>query len=212
MQPAIPSEVDDMFKKTLVVIFIVFWVALAINPADYGIWALENFLVITIFPVVLWLDRRYHFNDLTFLSLTVFVILHLFGANTTYNSMVYFEWFSELFGWQRNYYDQVIHFLFGLMVFVPFYELFYHQGISRKLSYLIAFLLITSVGAWYEILEWLAMVLFCRQADVVCLGAVTQGDIWDAQKDIAYAVIGSLVAMLLHRVWGSESTHMSHGD
>ena len=200
-----------MFKKTLVVIFIIFWIALAINPVDPGIWALENILVIAIFPVVLWLDRRYSFNNLTFLSLTTFVILHLFGAHFTYGNMAYFDCCSDWFGWERNYYDQVIHFLFGLMLFVPFFEIFYHQSISRKLSYLIAFLFITSVGAWYEVLEWITMVLFCEQPDEVCSGAITQGDIWDAQKDIAYAIIGSIIALLLHIFWGQENQKEGDG-
>ena len=194
-----------MFKKTLVAIFFLFWIVLAIDPVDPGIWAMENILVVTVFPVVLWLDRHYNFNNWTYLSLTLFVILHLFGAHTTYTSMPYFTWFSDWFGWERNYYDQLIHFLFGLMVFVPFFEIFYHQGVSRRLSYLIAFLFITGVGAWYELLEWISMVLFCKQPDEVCLDAVTQGDIWDAQKDIAYAVIGSIIALLLHSLWGSRA-------
>jgi putative membrane protein len=190
-----------VFKKTVTIIFILIWVVLAINPVDRGIWALENFLVVMIFPVVLWLDRRYEFNNWAYLSLTIFVILHLFGANMTYNSMTYFDWLSDWFGWERNYYDQVIHFLFGLMLFVPFFEIFYHQGVSRKLSYLIAFLFITSVGAWYEVLEWLSMVLFSNRTAEICAKAVTQGDVWDAQKDIAYAVIGSVAALLLHKLW-----------
>lgn len=194
-----------MFKKTLVIIFILIWIMLATNPVDRGIWALENFLVVTIFPVVLWLDRRYKFNNWTYLSLTAFVILHLFGAHMTYNNMIYFSWFSDWFGWERNYYDQVIHFLFGLMLFASFFEIFYHQGVSRKLSYLIAFLFISSVGAWYEVLEWLSMALFSNRPDEICAKAVTQGDVWDAQKDIAYAMIGSVVALLLHNLWGDKT-------
>ena len=198
-----------MFKKILVVIFVIFWIALAINPVNFGIWALENILVVTIFPLVLWLDKRYNFNNLTYLSLTAFVILHLFGAHMTYANMTYFIWYSDWFNWDRNYYDQFIHFLFGLMVFVPFFEVFFHHGISRRLSYLIAFLFITSVGAWYEILEWLTMIVFCEQSLEACAEAITQGDIWDAQKDVAYAVIGSLIAMLLHSIWGKkESGHL----
>ncbi len=195
-----------MFKKTLVVIFVIFWIALAINPLDPGIWALENILVVTVFPVVLWLDRHYSFNNLTFLGLTAFVILHLFGAHMTYNNMTYFDCCSDWFGWERNYYDQVVHFLFGLMMFVPFFEIFYHQGISKKLSYLIAFLFITGVGAWYEVLEWITMVLFCKQPNEICFEAITQGDIWDAQKDIAYAIIGSIIALLLHSLLGRKTS------
>jgi len=194
-----------MFKKSLIIIFVALWVVLAINPTDFGIWALENFLVVTVFPVVLWLDKRYNFNNLTYLSLTAFVSLHLFGAHFTYNDMTYFIWYSDWFGFERNYYDQFIHFLFGLMVIVPFFELFFHQGISKKVSYLLAFLFITSIGAWYEILEWLSMVVFCKHTPEECLQALTQGDIWDAQKDMAFAVIGSASALLLHSIWGKKA-------
>jgi putative membrane protein len=196
-----------MFKRSLVVIFVIFWIALAVNPVDPGIWALENILVVTVFPVVLWLDRHYDFNNLTYLSLTAFVILHLFGAHMTYNNMTYFIWYSDWFGWRRNYYDQVIHFLFGLMVFVPFFEVFYHQGISRRLSYLLAFLFITSIGAGYEILEWLSMEVFCPQPQQTCLEQLTQGDIWDAQKDMLFAVIGSVLALILHNLWGKKTVN-----
>jgi putative membrane protein len=196
-----------MFKRILVVIFVIFWIALAVNPVDPGIWALENILVVTVFPIVLWLDRRYDFNNLTYLSLTAFVVLHLFGAHMTYNNMTYFIWYSDWFGFERNYYDQVIHFLFGLMVFVPFFEVFYHQGISRRLSYLLAFLFITSIGAGYEILEWLSMEVFCPQPQVICLEQLTQGDIWDAQKDMVFAIIGSVLALLLHNLWGKKTVN-----
>ena len=194
-----------MFKKTLVVLFFIVWLVLAINPVDPGIWALENILVVTVFPVALWLDKRYRFNNLTYLSLTVFVILHLFGAHMTYETMAYFAWFSEWLGWQRNYYDHMIHLLFGLLVTMPFFEIFYHQGVSKNLSYLIAFLFISSIGAWYEVLEWLSMVVFCQETEEVCSLAITQGDIWDAQKDMAYAVIGSVIAIILHSLFARKT-------
>lgn len=197
------------FKKVLVAVFVLFWIVLAINPVDTGIWALENILVVTVFPVVLWLDRRYNFNKLTFLSLTAFVILHLFGAHMTYNKMSYFTWFSDWLDLERNYYDQVVHFLFGLMVFSTFFEIFFHQGLSRKLSYLIAFLFISSIGAWYELLEWITMVVFSKQSDEVSAELMTQGDVWDAQKDITYAIIGSLIALLLHIAWGSKTRNVA---
>lgn len=196
-----------MFKKSLIVIFVLLWIVLAIEPKDFGIWALENVLVITVFPLVLWLDRRYNFNDLTYLSLTAFVVLHLFGAHFTYNKMTYFIWYSDWFGFERNYYDQVIHFLFGLMVFVPFFEVFYHQAPSRRLSYLLAFLFITSIGAGYEILEWLSMEVFCPEPQQICLEQLTQGDVWDAQKDMLFAVIGSVFALIMHNLWGKKTVN-----
>ncbi len=193
-----------MFKRSLVIIFVLLWVVLAVNPVHRGIWMLENFVVITVFPVVLWLDKKYNFTNWTFFCLTFFVILHLCGAHLTYESMAYFTWFSDMFGWERNYYDQVVHFLFGLLVFMTFYEIFYHQGCSRKLSYLIAFLFISSIGAWYEVLEWIGMVIFCNEPD--CLLLITQGDEWDTQKDMAYAVIGASIALLIHSIRHSRNT------
>ena len=193
-----------MFKKILVAIFILIWIVLAINPVHRGIWILENVLVVTIFPVVLWLDKRYSFNNWTFFSLTFFVVLHLFGANQTYNAMAYFDWFSHWFGASRNYYDQVVHFLFGLMVFASFFEIFYHQGYSRKLSYLIAILFIAAIGSMYEILEWLAMVFYCPDTEQACAVAITQGDVWDSQKDMAYAIAGAVISMIAHHLWGAR--------
>lgn len=188
-----------MFKKVLIAIFILFWIALAIHPTHRGIWMMENFLVVTLSPLVIWLDKKYVFTNGTFLSLIIFAILHLFGAYLTYEKMVYFNWFSEWLGLERNYYDQVIHFLFGLMMLSVFFEIFYHQGYSQKLSYLVAFLFINSISAWYEVLEWLAMVLFCKAPD--CFTRVTQGDLWDTQKDMAFAAIGAVIAILVHRKW-----------
>ena len=187
-----------MFKKLLTAIFILLWILLAINPVDPGIWALENVLVVTLFPLVLWLDKRYCFSNWAYLGLTVFVALHLFGAHLTYNNMTYFSWFSDWFGLKRNYYDHLIHLLFGLLVAVPFFEIFFHQGISKKVSYLLSLLFITAIGAWYEILEWIVVLLFCRLPNEACIEAITQGDTWDAQKDIAYAVVGSVISLTLH--------------
>jgi putative membrane protein len=174
-----------MFKKSLVSLFVLFWIVLAISPVNRDIWLLENILVVTLFPVVLWLDKKYTFTNWAF-----------FGAHLTYEKMTYFIWFSEWFGWERNYYDQVIHFCFGLLVFVPFFEIFYHQGYSRKLSYLIAFLFITGVGCWYEILEWIAMLIVCSEPG--CSLYITQGDEWDTQKDMAYSVAGAFITLLIH--------------
>ena len=106
-----------MFKKSLVALFVLFWIVLAISPVDREIWMLENILVVTVFPVVLWLDKKYTFSNWAFFGLTLFVILHLFGAHLTYEKMTYFTWFSDWFGWERNYYDQIIHFLFVRTVF-----------------------------------------------------------------------------------------------
>ena len=76
--------------------------------------------------------KKYTFSNWSFFGMILFAVLHLFGAHLTYEKTTYFIWFSDFFGWERNYYDQFIHFLFGLLVFIPFFEIFYHQRYSRK--------------------------------------------------------------------------------
>jgi len=191
-----------MFKKIVTGIFVLAWLLLAINPVHAGVWAMENIIVAAIFPVVLWLDSKYHFSNGTYLILTIFVILHLFGAHFTYEKINCLDWLSACIGSDRNYYDQFVHFLFGLMVFMSFFEVFYHQGYSRNLSYLIAFLFIGAISGWYEVLEWLAMIVFCREPD--CDQFITQRDVWDTQKDMAYASLGAVIALLLHRLFSSN--------
>lgn len=195
------------FKKSLVVFFVLCWVVLAINPSHRGIWMMENFLVVILFPVVLWLEKRYVFTNSTFFLLVLFTTLHIFGAYTTYEHMSYFKWFSDMLGVERNYYDQVVHFLFGLLLFMTFFEIFFHQGHSRKLSYLVSFLFISSISGWYEILEWLGLILLCDVAD--CFERLTQGDVWDTQKDMIYAMAGVVIALLVHCKWGSNKDYYS---
>lgn len=194
------SDGKDRFKKTLTAVFLLFWFVLAIDPVDRGIWVLENILVVTLFPLALWLDKQYRFSNTTFLCMTAFVTLHLFGAHFTYNTMAWFDWLSDWLGYTRNYYDQFIHFLFGLMMFFVFFEVFFHQGLTRRFSYMMAFLFITAIGCWYEILEWFTMELFCYLPEDACARSITQDDVWDAQKDMFYAILGAVVSMLLHRV------------
>ena len=134
--------------------------------------------------------------------LFLFLVLHEIGAHYTYSLVPYDSWvsaltgrtLSEAFGLQRNHYDRLIHFTFGLLVWRPVVELLRAvappRGTWREL---LPILFILSSSAIYELIEWAAAVVFGGDLGTAYLG--TQGDEWDAQKDMASAAAGAVIAM-----------------
>lgn len=186
---------EFMFKKIVISLFIIFWCVMAINPHDRTIWLAENLLLFIMFPTVLWLDYRFSFSNAAFGGLFIFGLLHAIGAHFTYTYFPHIPLLDFVFETKRSYYDRIVHFAYGIFTFVPFFEIFYHSKNPKKLSYLIAFLFVLSVAALYEILEWLAIKV-SHPEDGSFL--ITQGDEWDAQKDMGCAILGSLVAFGIH--------------
>jgi len=180
-------------KKIIIAIFIIIWLIFAISPNDRVIWFAENLLIFFMFPTVLYLDFRYNFSKTAFLLLAIFAVAHLIGSYFTYNDVPYFTF--EIFGQKRNYYDRFVHFLFGLLVFPSFFEIYYHQKYSLNLSLLIAFLYITSIAAAYEIAEWVIVEISHSSQKGFYL--ITQGDVWDSQKDMACAIVGATLSLII---------------
>jgi len=169
---------------------------LAISPNDRIIWFAENLLIFFMFPTVLYLNYKYDFSNFTFFLLTLFALFHIIGAYYTYNDtpLFTFEFMEE----KRNYYDRFVHFLFGLLVFPAFYEIYAHQKYNKNLSLLIAFLYIVSISSAYEIAEWIFVSLYHSEYKGFYL--LTQGDVWDTQKDMASAVVGATLSLLIYKL------------
>ncbi|RUM65734.1 MAG: DUF2238 domain-containing protein [Sulfurospirillum sp.] len=181
--------------KILYILYILIWIAAAIQPKYPADWLLENILPVVLFPLVIWLDTRFHFTLPALILLLIFSSLHALGAHYTYAEVPGFEPLSKLFGFTRNNFDRVVHFLFGLLLFRPVFEIFVHFIHNVKVLLLVTFSVIASVSALYEILEWTAAVLFHPDLGIAFLG--TQGDIWDAQKDMLAADIGAAINLSL---------------
>lgn len=182
-------------KKILTVIFIIIWSIFAISPEDRLIWFAENLLIFFMFPTVLYLDFKYNFSRFAFTLLVIFGIFHLIGSYYTYNDVPFFTF--EILGEKRNYYDRFVHFLFGLLVFPSFFEIYYHQKYSVNLSLLIAFLYIGSISAGYEIAEWIIVDISHSGGKGFYL--ITQGDVWDSQKDMACAIVGAAISLTFYK-------------
>jgi len=181
--------------KILYILYILIWIAAAIHPKYPQDWMLENVLPVTLFPLVIWLDTKFHFTLTGLVFLLVFSSLHALGAHYTYAETPWFEPVGKLLGFERNNFDRLVHFLFGLLLFRPLFEILQHFVQNLKVVLWVTFSVIVSISALYEILEWAATMIFHPDLGIAFLG--TQGDVWDAQKDMLAADIGAAINLFL---------------
>jgi len=175
-------------------VFAVVWVVLAIRPRYRADWALENILTAIAVPTAILSYRRFRFSDQSYVQATLFLILHTIGSHYTYAEVPIGDWFKEALGLTRNHYDRLVHFLFGLLLLRPARELTLRRARSMgpvTLFYL-SFASIAWWGGAYELMEWVVARTANPDAGTAYLG--TQGDVWDAQKDMGLATLGALIA------------------
>lgn len=192
---------------TLLGLFSALWIALAIRPHFRQDWLLENVLLVPVFAVLIWGWRHRLFSRLSHTFIFVFVCLHEVGAHYTYSEVPYDEWWRSAFGWSldermgwpRNQYDRLLHLLYGLLCAYPMREIFLRVARVRGFwAYFLPLDVMMSTSGLFEMIEWAAAEVFGGDLGVAYVGI--QGDIWDAQKDMALASIGALIAMLVTAV------------
>jgi putative membrane protein len=177
-------------------LFAAFWVYTGLTTPDMVNWLLENTLTLSMVIFLVAFYNIFRFSDTGYTLIFLFLLLHVYGSQYQYADNPFGEWLKEQFGLQRNHYDRLVHFGFGLLLAYPMHEvLAYGFKVKHFLSYLMPVEFILSLSALYEIVEWFV-------ADVAFDGAEQgmeflgmQGDIWDAQKDMGLAFLGSLFAM-----------------
>lgn len=162
---------------------------------------LENVMTVVALVILFSIYRKLPFSPLAWCLSFLFLCLHEVGAHYTYAEVPWREWWAALGGQamipgagQRNHFDRWVHFLYGLMLFVPWREVFQHMARTRGFwSFAWPLLFIVASSTLYELLEWAAAEIFGGDLGMAYLG--TQGDVWDAQKDMALAALGALLAM-----------------
>lgn len=187
------------YPLTLLVVFAVLWFALAIAPLYRQDWLLENVIVFVLISLLIGTARYLRFSNVTYTCLFIFLVLHEIGAHYTYSLVPYNEWLRSITGWsldelpgfERNHYDRMVHFLYGLLVTPAAVELFAHYGrYPRVWAALFPALFMASHSVIYELFEWAAAMMFGGDLGLAYLG--TQGDVWDSQKDMALALLGTV--------------------
>ncbi|MEA3190315.1 MAG: putative rane protein [Thermoplasmata archaeon] len=176
---------------TLWTLFALLWVAMAIAPLDRGDWLLENLLVFLGVPAFWLLHRRVPLSLGSHALVVAFLSLHVVGAHWSY-ARVPIDWAA--LGFERNHYDRVVHFAYGLLLAPPILEWLERTGRGKGLwGAGLAVQAILASSALYEIVEWLTAIVVAPDLGAAFLG--TQGDEFDAVTDMALAGLGAVVAM-----------------
>jgi putative membrane protein len=191
-----------LYLGTLAVLLAALWVPLAFHPFDRSDWWLENALTFIGVAVLVATHRVFPLSRVSYTTLFVFLCLHTIGAHYTYAEVPYDEaWrqltghsFDDLVGWERNNYDRVVHFGYGLLLAYPIREVFLRVANVRGFwGYFLPLDLTMSSSMLYELIEWGATLVVGGELGQAYLG--TQGDEWDAHKDMALASLGALISM-----------------
>ncbi len=174
--------------------FLVIWGVLAIAPVDRATWWLENVLIFVGVAILIVTRKVLPLSLASCVLLFGFLTIHAVGAHYTY-SLVPIDEVTNWLGSSRNHYDRVVHFFYGLCLVLPLRELLMlHAKLRGFWSYFLPLDLVMSTSLLYEMLEWAAAIVFGGGLGATFLG--TQGDEWDAHKDMLMAAVGGLVAAL----------------
>jgi len=180
--------------QVLTAIYGAVWLIMAIAPLDRFDWFLENLLVFAFVGLLAATYRVFPLSDLSYTLIAVFMGLHAVGAHYTYAESPVGFWFQDAWGLERNHYDRVVHFLFGLLFSYPLREVVKRgTGAAGLWCYALGLVSVLSLSSVYEILEWIVAEIVDPDAAFAFLG--TQGDVFDAQKDSALAAAGAILGL-----------------
>jgi putative membrane protein len=170
---------------------------LAINPTDRMTWLVENMTVWIVLSAIIGLYAlKIRFSDASYIFMAIFIYLHTIGGHWTF-AEVPFERMTDFFGFERNNFDRFAHFAVGLYAF-PIVEWLYAKKMvaNRFLLFTYPVFAIATVAMSYELIEWIYASISNLVAGMAYLGS--QGDIWDAQKDMFCDTSGAIVAVAIY--------------
>jgi putative membrane protein len=204
LDPATPAPSTRRYPYALLGVFAVVFAIGAIHPVDRKDWMLENALTVLFLAILLLTRKRFPLSSVSYTLILIFLSLHTIGAHYTYSLVPYDRWFQSLFGkgfneslgFRRNQFDRLVHFCFGLLLAYPIREIFLRiAGVRGFWGYYLPLDVTMSFSMIYELIEWGASVAFGGDLGQAYLG--TQGDEFDAQKDMALATLGGLICMVV---------------
>lgn len=176
----------------LLLFYGLFWTWLAIGPVDRRDWLLENLLSLTLVAILILTYRRFQFSVTSYCLIGSFLTLHAIGAHYTYAEVPFGFWLKDLFALSRNPFDRLAHFAYGVLLVYPLRELLMRQaGVRGFWAPFLSVTVILAQSGFFEIAEAIVATIVSPELGSIYLG--TQGDEWDAQKDMAAAFTGALL-------------------
>jgi putative membrane protein len=185
--------------KYWTVLFLAAWLWSAVAPYGFLTWLLEMLPAAGCFLVLASTQRWFVFTPMAYALLLVLCLLILAGAHYSFARVPAFEWLKPWLGTERNDFDKLAHFFQGLVPAIVFREFLIRLDVVPKRVWLwgIVPALALALSAAYELVEWAAALVLAEEAEDFL---AVQGDTWDAQSDMAMALLGALAALvLLHR-------------
>ncbi len=195
-----PKMKDSSKGFALIGLFLSGLMASAISPKDYFTWILEVFPALVAFAVLLGTYGWFRFTDLTYGFVLLNCYIMFIGGHYTYAEVPLFNWIRDVLGQERNNFDKVGHFAQGFVPALFVRELLVRNQVVAIKAWLpgLVVCVCMTVSVLYEFLEWFVAVTTGEAADAF-LG--TQGDVWDTQWDMLFALIGATTSMLTMAGW-----------
>ncbi len=187
---------NNHMLQALLAWYLLIWAAMAVSPFDRRDWFLENILAVALVALLAATYRIFSFSTLSYGLITIFLTLHTVAAHYTYSEVPAGSWLKEFLALERNHFDRLAHFLFGLLMTYPLRELLVRTvPLGGFWGFVLPVAVLLALSGLFEIVEsWVAQVV-SPELGHAYLG--TQGDIWDAQKDMTAALCGAILCMTL---------------
>ena len=187
---------SKLLLKALLAWYLLFWIGMSFAPVDGQNWILASILPCLLVAFLVATHRAFPFSHGSYALITLFLTLHMIGAHYTYAQVPFGQWLESAFEMSRNPFDRIVHFCFGLLLTYPLLEIFIRlANAGGALASCLSFMTPLGLSGLWEVLEsWVARLVSPQLGDAY-LGS--QGDVWDAQKDMAAAVFGSLLCLMV---------------
>ena len=184
--------------KIFLLLFFTVFIWSAIKPHDYFTWFLEVLPAILALFVLAFSYRRFKLTTLVYSLILIHCIILMIGGHYTYAQVPFFDFIKEVFNQDRNNYDKLGHFAQGFIPAIIAREIIIRKNIINFEAWRNFFILCFCLGfsAFYELVEWWVAIFASNAADDF-LG--TQGYIWDTQSDMAWALFGAAIALIILR-------------
>ncbi len=187
---------NSHLASALLLCYGLLWIWLAIAPVNRRDWLLENLLAFAFVVLLVLTYRRYQFSGVSYGLIACFMTLHAVGAHYTYAEVPFGSWLKDILSLSRNPFDRIVHFAYGALLAYPVREaLIRLVGVRGVWSYYLPASSILAQSGLFEIIESVVAAFVSPELGSAYLG--TQGDEWDAQKDMAAAFGGAALAMIV---------------
>jgi putative membrane protein len=198
------SDQPNTVAIALFIAYVVLFIALAIKPYARNVWFAENMAIVPIVAILTVMYMRgARFSTTAYVLMAFLIFLHTIGGHYTFER-VPFGAVSRFFGWERNNYDRIAHTTVGFYAFAIAEFTEARALVKNKwMAVLFGVFAIMAVAAAYEIFEWQYAVLGDPTAGIAVLGS--QGDVWDAQKDMLCDTSGAIFAAILYLLTRNRS-------